>query len=78
MITQTGVYGRLQSTELLGHSLFHERTDTAIDNITCYQDEIRFLLIDHVNPSGQFFPGVVIAQMQIARHHDLICPRQRL
>ena len=46
--------------------------------VTCYQDEVRLLLIDHINPSGQFFPGVVIAQMQVARHHNLICPRQRL
>ena len=58
--------------ELLGHLLFNDWSHTTIDDIASYQDKIRVLSINHINPAGQLLASVVIADMQIASHHNFI------
>ena len=61
--------------KLLCHPLLYQRTHATVDNITCYQNEVRVLCINHIHPTSQFLARIVIPQMQVAQHHHLIRPR---
>ena len=72
VIAQAGIDRRLESSELLGHTLLDNRTHATIDNITSNQDKVGIFSIHHIHPARQLLAGIVIADMQIARHHNII------
>ena len=70
MITQASHHGSLQLPELLPHLLLLQRSYAAVDNITGNQYQVWLLCIHHFHPAMQFRALVMIAQMQVAHHHD--------
>ena len=78
VIAQTGIDGSLQPTELGGHILVHQRSHADVDDVAGYQDQVGMFGIDHIHPPSQRRASVVIAQVQVAGHHDRIVLVERL
>ena len=78
MVPQTGIDGCLQAPELLGHAFLDERAYGAVDDVTSNQYEVRVFGIDEVHPAGQFPPRIVVTDVQVAHHDNLVVMRQWL
>ena len=57
--------------ELLRIITLNHRADAAVHHITCSKYKVRILGVDHVHPSGQLGPAVMIAQMQVTYQYYL-------
>ena len=78
MVPQTGIDGCLQAPELLGHAFLDERAYGAVNDVTSNQYEVRVFGIDEVHPAGQFPPRIVVTDVQVAHHDNLVVMRQWL
>ena len=72
VVAQTGIDGRLEPSELLGHAVGKERTDAVIDDVACDEDEVGMLGIDEVHPVGELPAPVVVAKVQVAHHDNFV------
>ena len=76
MVAQTGIDGSFQSSELCRHILVGQRTDAAIDDVTGNKDKFWLFCIYFVHPFPELICTVMIAQMQVAQHHQPVLAAQ--
>ncbi len=72
MVAQTGIDGCVEAVELGGHVFFDEGADAAVDDVAGNEDEVGLFGIDHIDPSGEFGAGVVVAEVEVAQHDDSV------
>ena len=70
MVSHTGIDGSDETVELLRHLLLQQWSHATVNDVSCNEDEVRMFAIDHIYPPVQFLPLVVIAQMEVAHHHQ--------
>ena len=70
MIAQTGIDGCRQTMELLCHFFFFQWVHAHVDNITGNKYHVRLLIVNHVYPAMELLTWIMIADMQVADHHQ--------
>ena len=65
MVAQTGIDRTVQLREHLFHALYSDGMVAAIDDIACYEHQVRFLHINHVEPALELGLAVHVAEVQV-------------
>ena len=85
VVAQTGIDGCLDAMELVSHPLLDEWSHTHVDDIASDEHIVGLFAVDDVNPAAQLGPGIVIAYVQVAEHHQsqgpfegLLCGQRQL
>ena len=72
VVAETSIDGGVEAMKFGCHIFFDEGSDASVDDVASNEDEVGVFGIDKVNPSSEFFAWVVIAEVEVAEHHDLI------
>ena len=70
MIARTGIYRRLDASELRRHILLAQRFHAAVDYVARNEHHVRRRRIYHVHPPRKLLHRIVIAYVHIAQHHN--------
>ena len=71
VVADAGIDGSLQSTELLVHPFVYQGSHTAVNDVSGYEYQVWLLVVDDVHPAVQLVATIMIADVQVAHHHQL-------
>ena len=70
MVAQAHDSGRVQSLELLGSTLFPQRSNVSVNQVAGDEHKVGMFVIDHVYPSAYLAATVMESCMHVAQHDN--------
>ena len=72
VISKTCINRSLDISKLLCHILFPKWAQVAVNNITTNQHKVWLFVVNQLHPAFKLLFSVVISQVNIANHHNLL------